>query len=264
MDVWNRRIGRFLVLWGVAMILSGAPFQRAATGSGLFDRAKGLLDGMGVGGAGAGKILPGDASALTTQDIARGLREALKVGTARATVKTGALDGFNGNPAIHIPLPQSLGRVQKALRTVGMSGLADDLELRLNRAAEAAMKPAKAVFWKAIGEMTLDDVQKIYKGPKDAATQYFKAKMSGDLRVQMKPIVDRNLSKVGALRAYDEMMGRYRTIPFVPDVKADLSDYVVKKGLDGLFHVVAQEEAAIRENPVARTTDILKRVFGAP
>lgn len=247
----------FAVLVLFAGVLGAFAFQQTASGSGLFDRAKGVLEGIG-----AGKVLPGGSSGLTTQDIAQGLREALKVGTARAVAKTGARDGFNGDPAIHIPLPGTLRRVQKTLRTVGMSGLADDLELRLNRAAEAAMQPTKAIFWKAVGEMTLDDVQKIYNGPKDAATQYFKSKMSGDLRVRMKPIVEHSLSEVGALRAYDDMMGRYRAIPFVPDVKADLSDYVVGKGLDGLFHYVAREEAAIRENPVARTTDILKRVFG--
>lgn len=256
MTAWR---GRLPVALAVVAMVAGLSLHQTAAEGGLFDRAKDLLGGMGVD-----KTLPGVASTLTSQDIAEGLREALKVGTARAVAKTGTVDGFNGDPAIHIPLPNTLERVQKALRTIGMSGLADDLELRLNRAAEAAMGPTKAVFWKAVGDMTLDDVQKIYKGPKDAATQYFKSKMSGDLRVQMKPIVDRSLSEVGALRAYDEMMGRYRAIPFVPDVKADLSDYVVKKGLEGLFHYVAQEEAAIRENPVARTTDILKRVFGAP
>ena len=111
--------------------------------------------------------------------------------------------------------------------------------------------------------MTLEDVREIYEGPDDAATQYFKGKMTKPLTKRMKPIVDKSLSEVGAVQSYDTMMSRYKAIPLVPDVKANLTNYVVRKGLDGIFYYVAEEEAAIRNNPAARTTELLKKVFGA-
>jgi hypothetical protein len=205
----------------------------------------------------------GGTSGLATDEIAAGLREALKVGTERVVNTVGKVDGFNANPEIHIPLPDSLRKVQSALKTVGMSQLADDLELKLNRAAEAAAPKAKAVFWDAIQGMSLDDVKRIYNGPKDAATQYFKTKMSGPLADSMRPVVDSSLSEVGAIKAYDTMMGQYKTLPFVPDVKANLTSYVLDKGLSALFLYLGREEAAIRENPAKRTTELLQKVFGA-
>jgi hypothetical protein len=133
----------------------------------------------------------------------------------------------------------------------------------LNRAAEAAAPEAKELFWQAISEMTLDDVRRIYDGPDDAATRYFQDKMTPPLAKRMEPVVDRSLADVGAIQSYDNMMGQYESVPFVPDVKADLISYVVEKAMDGLFYYVAKEEAAIRNNPAARTTEILRRVFGA-
>ncbi len=177
--------------------------------------------------------------------------------------RLGAVDGFNADPSVHIPLPRSLADVRTTLDRVGMAGYLDDLELRLNRAAEAAAPEAKELFWQAIGEMTFDDVQKIYNGPDDAATRYFQDKMTPPLAERMQPIVDRSLADVGAIQSYDAMMAEYETLPFVPDAKADLTDYVVDKGMDGIFHYVAIEEAAIRNDPAARTTELLQKVFGA-
>ncbi len=221
----------------------------------LFDQGKELLGTFG-------KSSPGASSALSTAEIASGLREALQVGTERVVARVGRPDGFNANPEIHIPLPNTLRKVQSALRMVGASGLADDLELRLNRAAEAASPKAKKIFWQAITDMTLEDIQGIYKGPKDAATQYFRKKMSRPLAESMQPVVDSSLADAGAIQAYDNMMGRYRAMPFVPDVKADLTTYVLEKALDALFLYLAREEAAIRENPLKQSTDLLRRVFG--
>jgi hypothetical protein len=224
----------------------------------LFDKAKKALGGLG-------EMAPGGSSSgtLSNADIAAGLREALHVGTEKVVAQVGALDGFNADPKIHIPLPDTLRTVQSALRRVGMSSLADDLELRLNRGAEAAAPEAKKLFFNAISEMTLDDARGILDGPNDAATQYFKGKMSAPLAKRMAPIVDRNLADVGAIASYDKMIGQYKAIPFVPDVKANLTDYVVEKAMDGIFFYVAKEEAAIRENPAARTTALLKQVFGS-
>ena len=134
--------------------------------------------------------------------------------------------------------------------------------LRLNRAAETATPKAKKLFWDAISQMTLDDVNRIYEGPDDAATRYFQGKMSDPLAKEMGPVVNESLSEVGAIKSYDNVMGRYEQIPFVPDVKANISDYVVEKGMDGIFHYLAKEEAAIRNNPVKRTTELLQKVFG--
>jgi len=202
-----------------------------------------------------------EQAAPSTNEIGMGLKEALHVGTENVVSRLGRRDGFNGDTRIHIPLPHTLDKVKSTLSKVGMSGMLDDLELRLNRAAEKATPPAKKLFWQAITDMTFADVKTIYRGPDDAATQYFKKKMSPSLAKEMRPVVKDSMSKVGAVRSYDAVMGKYRSIPFVPDVKANLTDYVVEKGMDGIFFYIAREEAAIRNNPAKRTTALLKRVF---
>jgi len=202
-------------------------------------------------------------TATDTSQVAAGLKEALRVGSNTVVSQLGKTDGFNADPAIHIPLPKSFTTVQSALKPLGMSYLLDDLELKLNRAAEQATPKAKALFLSAIEGMTLDDVMGIYNGPQDAATRYFQKKMSPQLAAEMKPIAEQTLNQAGAVQAYDNVMGQYKTIPFVPDVKADLAGYVVEQGMNGIFHYLAQEEAAIRQNPVKRTTELLQTVFGA-
>jgi hypothetical protein len=198
---------------------------------------------------------------LTQGEMGDGLKEALRVGTEAVVARLGKTDGFNTDTAIHIPLPGQLATVQKALKAAGYSGLVDDLELRLNRAAEQATPKAKALFVDAISAMTIKDAQQILNGPDDAATQYFRKAMGPGLAKEMAPIVDATLAEAGAVQAYDSMMGQYKALPFMPDAKANLTDYVVEKGMDGIFHYVAKEEAAIRTNPAARTTDLLKKVF---
>ena len=135
--------------------------------------------------------------------------------------------------------------------------------MKLNRAAEVATPKAKELFSQAISEMTFEDVMNIYNGPDDAATRYFQKKMTPPLAREMQPVVDQSLAEVGAVQAYDKVMAEYRSMPFVPDVKADLTTYVVEKGMDGIFHYMAVEEAAIRQDPAKRTTELLQRVFGA-
>lgn len=203
------------------------------------------------------------ATENNTSQIAAGLKEALRVGSDRVVSRLGTLDGFNADPAIHIPLPKSLKTVQATLDKVGMSYLLDDLELKLNRAAEQATPRARDLFVSAIRQMTMQDVMGIYNGPEDAATRYFQKKMSPQLAEEMKPIVEQTLEQAGAVQAYDTVMEKYKAMPFVPDVKADLNTYVVEQGMSGIFHYLAQEEAAIRQNPAKRTTELLKTVFGA-
>jgi hypothetical protein len=208
-----------------------------------------------------GSSAPG-TTALSNPDIISGLKEALRVGADNVVGRLGTSGGFSDDAAVHIPLPASLQQAKSLLARFGTTGLFDDLELRLNRAAEAATPKTKELFVKAIQDMSLDDARAIYEGPKDAATRYFQSKMTPELSAAMRPVVEESLADVGAIQAYDNAMAEYRKLPMVPDVKANLTEYVVEKGLDGIFHYLAQEEAAIRTNPVARTTDLLKRVFG--
>lgn len=201
--------------------------------------------------------------ALSAAEITSGLKEALTVGTGRVVDQLGSADGFLKDQSIHIPLPESLGTVQNALQKIGMSGLLDDLETRLNRAAEQATPEAKKLFLNAISEMTIDDAMAIYNGPNDAITRYFQTKTEKPLAQAMKPIVDEKLHMSGAMISYNSVMGKYRSLPFVPDVQANLTDHVLDRGISGIFHYLALEEAAIRTNPVKRTTELLQKVFGS-
>jgi len=221
-------------------------------GNSWFDKGSEILKSFGT------KSTTGE---LTVEEIGAGLKEALKVGSKSVVKQLGAEDGFNKDSNIHIPLPQSLDSVKSMLAKVGMSSLFEDLELKLNRAAEDATPKAKKLFRNAISDMSFDDVKQIYNGPDDAATQYFKETMTPDLALEMKPVIETSLSQVGAVKAYDDMMQNYKSIPFVPDVKANLTDYVIEKGMDGIFYYMAKEEAAIRQDPVKRTTELLQKVF---
>ena len=196
-------------------------------------------------------------------EIGDAFKQALRIGTENVVGKLGAVDGFNADPSIHIPLPEKLNSVKTMLSKVGMSGQVDDLELKLNRAAESATPKAKKLFMQAITDMTFEDVKNIYNGPEDSATKYFQGKMTPPLKKEMKPIVEDTLSQVGAMQTYDNVMGQYKSLPFVPDVKADLTEHVIQKGMDGIFFYLAKEEAGIRKDPVKQTTDLLKKVFGS-
>lgn len=240
----------------IAMLATGPALAQGN----LLDQGRGLLNTLPGGGGGAAGAR---GAQLSPAEIGSGLKEALRVGSERVVGFVGKPDGFLKNQEIHIPLPESLQRVQSALRSVGASGMADDLEMRLNRAAEVATPKAKELFWKAINDMTLDDARAILNGPKDAATQYLKGKMSNPLEAAMKPIVDDSLKSAGAVQAYDSMMGRYKAIPFMPDARADLTDHVLDKAMAALFMLLGREEAAIRDNPAQRSTELLRKVFGA-
>jgi len=219
-----------------------------------------------VGATAQGSAPSVDASTLaglSSADMVAGLKEALRVGVDTVTAQLSAADGFNTDPAIHIPLPQSLQSAQSTLKKFGLGGLADDVELKLNRGAEAAMPKAKELVWQAISTMNLDDAKAILNGPEDAATQYFRRVATPDLKATIAPVIEQNLRDVGAVAAYDQLMGQYKSIPFVPDLKADLTAHATTLALDGLFTYLAREEAAIRKDPAKRTSEILTKVFGA-
>ncbi|MDH5297712.1 MAG: DUF4197 domain-containing protein [Desulfobulbaceae bacterium] len=210
----------------------------------------------------SGQSGTGQQGTLSAPDVSQAFQEALRIGSGKVVSQLGRPDGFNNDPAVHIPLPQGLATAKSMLTRIGMAGLADDLELKLNRAAEAATPKAKVLFLQAISNMTFDDAMKLYQGPEDAATRYFQEKMSAGLAEAMHPIVEQSLAQVGAVQAYDNMIRQYRTIPLVPDIKANLTDHAVEKGMAGIFHYLAKEEAAIRRDPARQTTALLKRVFG--
>ena len=241
-----------LLLMAVALMLLSPV---SAVSSSWWDKGKEVF----MGGM---KIKPRPDAPLSENDIISGLKEALRVSSDRVVTQLAATDGFMADPEIHIPLPQKLEIARTALEKLGQSALLDDLELKLNRAAEDATPQAKQLFWNAVEEMTFERARDIYEGPDDAATQYFKEKMSDPLRQAMNPHVSQSLANVGAVQAYDAVIGQYASLPFVPDIKANLSDYVVTKGIDGIFFYLAKEEAAIRQDPVKRTTEILQQVFG--
>lgn len=205
---------------------------------------------------------------LTEQKAEAGLREALRLGTQRAIARVGKADGYFKDPAIRIPLPGLLEQSRRALRAAGAAGLLDDLELRMNRAAESAAPKAVQIFTDAIGKMSVADAKAIVGGPKDGATQYFKRTTTEPLTQAFRPIVERTLSEAGAVQAYDAVLkrtsGALAGLSSLGAGTADvnLTDFVLDKALAGLFHYVATEEAAIRANPAARTSELLRQVFG--
>ena len=206
-------------------------------------------------------ISPGTGS-LGEVRIGQALKEALQVGTANAVQLTGRPDGYFGNEAIRILLPERLQSLERGLRLVGYGAQLDELVLGMNRAAEQAAPAARQIFWNAIGEMTIDDARRILDGSETAATDYFKGKTTARLTTAFRPVVEKSMSQVGVTRQYSELLGRARGIPFLDVEPYDLDTYVVGKGLDGLFHVVGEEERKIRTNPSARVTDLLREVFG--
>lgn len=241
-----------------AVLFSAIVFSGCATGGGL------KLDDLKTA---AESVISGDSSAavgsLSSDEITRGLKEALTTGSNAVVSQLGAPNGFSADPAIRIPLPKSLAKARKLAAKVGLEGSFDDLELKLNEAAEEATPKAKALFVGAIKDMSVDDAKGILQGPDNAATEYFRGKTGGNLQEQMRPIVDKALADVGAVSSFNSLLSKYNKIPLAPKVSADLTSHVVDEGSDGIFYYLAQEEKAIRENPLKRTSQILKRVFGS-
>jgi hypothetical protein len=235
-------------IWGMFLLL----MLMASPASAQFDKVlKGL--GSAVGGGGG----------LSDAKIGSGLQEALKVGTENAVFQTSAIDGFFLNKAIKILMPKQIQSIEQPLRLVGFGPQIDDFVLNMNRAAEKAVPFAKEIFWDAIGQMTFDDARKILNGRDTAATDYFKAKTSKKLHTAFRPPVENVMNQVGVTRQYNDLMGRYQSVPFAKSITFDIHQYVTEKATDGIFYVVAQEEKKIRTNPAARVNDLLKEVFGS-
>ena len=193
---------------------------------------------------------------------AAGIKEALAVGTERAVNSLSQVNGYFGNAAVKILMPSSIQKVAEVARMAGYQKQVDEFILSMNRAAEAAAPLAARYFGDAIRDMTLEDVRGILTGGDTAATDFFRRKTNDKLYAAFKPVVSQKVGEVGATRAYKDMMGRYESVPMMGKQSLDLDDYVTNKSLDGLFYMVGQEEKKIRTNPAARTTDLLKTVFG--
>ena len=208
-----------------------------------------------------GKRLGLKRASLSDDRVASGLREALQVGTGNAVQLTGRLDGYFGNQAIKILMPEKLRTIEKGLRRVGYGRQVDEFILSMNRAAERAAPLAKDIFWNAIRQLTFDDARHILSGGDSAATEYFRGKTSDELTAAFRPVVEQSMNEVGATRRYEDLTRRAQSVPFVHIQTLDIDAYVVAKALDGLFHVLSAEERKIRTDPAARVTSLLKEVF---
>ena len=212
---------------------------------------------------GAQKALGGSAGGLSNDEITAGLKEALQVGTEKAVGLVSQPDGFYQNPAIKIPLPESVQKVEKLLRTAGYGEKVDAFELSMNRAAERAAPEAKSIFWDAISDMNFDDAQKILNGRDNEATLYFQDKTSTRLQEAFKPIVKDAMGEVGVTRSYQDLNTQITSLPFGKSASFDLDQYVTDGALKGLFKMLAEQEKQIRTQPAARVTDLLQKVFAA-
>ena len=210
----------------------------------------------------AKKFINSNAGGLTEKDAAAGIKEALEKGTGESVNFVSKLDGYFGNPEIKIPFPENAKEVESKLRAIGMGSQVDKVVLSINRAAEDAAKSAQPIFVAAIKGMTINEAIQIVKGNNNAATSYLKRTTSPELRAKFSPVIKASLDKVDATRLWADVIKAYNQIPFVNKQNPDLTAYVTDKAIDGLFIMIAKEELKIRKDPVARTTELLKKVFG--
>jgi hypothetical protein len=199
---------------------------------------------------------------LTTEEVGGGLKEALINGISKGADLVSLTDGYFKNSEIKIPFPPDVKKVEDKLRQLGFGKKVDDFVMTLNRGAEEAAKEAKPIFISAIKQVTIDDAWAILKGNPDAATQFLKRTTTAQLKEKFSPVVQSALDKVSATKYYGDVVNTYNKVPFIEKVNPDLNAYATDKAIEGLFVMVAKEEKNIRENPVARTTDLLKKVFG--
>jgi hypothetical protein len=211
----------------------------------------------------AQKSLGLSGSGFSESEAVQGIKEALVKGTGESVNIVSVLDGYFGNAEIKIPFPEDARMVESKLRSIGMGKQVDEAILSLNRAAEDAAKQAKPIFVNAITAMSISDAIGIVKGPDDAATSYLRNTTSPDLRVKFRPEIQKSLDKVQATKYWKDLISAYNKIPFVQKVNPDLAGYVTDKAIQGLFVMISKEEKKIRKDPVARTTEILKKVFGS-
>ncbi|PKR60424.1 hypothetical protein COO92_03560 [Thalassospira lohafexi] len=253
------------VTFAIAIMAGGiAPPVMAQS---FFDKAKDALGDVmeqnGSGSTSSGTASNSAVSALSSDTVEQGLKQALDAGVEAVTAQLGVKDGFNADPVAHIPLPDSVKTAQQLMNKAGLGSYADEIELRMNRAAEDTMSEAGDILVNAVSQMTLEDAKGILSGPDDAATSYLRRVSGSDIEARLRPVITDALADTGALSMYDQMVGQYDTLPFVPDLKTSLTDHATDKAMEGLFHYIALQEADIRSDPARWTTDVLKKVFSA-
>lgn len=222
---------------------------------------KNILKKDSTGKNGVQKILGNSPkSGLSSEEIANGLKEALSVGANNASQKLSSVDGFFKDAAIKVLMPEEAKKAEKKLRALGMGKLVDDAILAMNRAAEDASKSAAPIFVNAVKQMSIQDAVGILKGGDFAATSYLKDKTTSALTESFRPVIEQSLKKVDATKYWNAVFTAYNKFS-TEKVNTDLSAYVTEKALSGIFHQVGLEEQKIRKDPVARTTDLLKKVF---
>lgn len=241
----------YLTVLALGLGMAAAP----AAGQGILKDAGSVLKGLGGSSGG------GASSSLSNSEVAGGLKEALSVGVDTVTGNLGGTNGFFNDPVAHIPLPGYMKTAQRVMRIAGQGALLDDVELKINRAAEASMDAAKEEFGAAIKDMSFADARGILEGPDDSATRYFEEKTSKSIAARMRPILKDELAKTDAFKAYDRAVEANGAAGLAPRGKTQLIDHSVKGALKGLFHYIAEEEAAIRNNPAKRVTPLLQKVF---
>jgi hypothetical protein len=218
-----------------------------------------LVLALGIPGLTAAESI----DAVSSKDASGGLRAAIAQGVDKAIATLGAPNGFLGNPKYTIPLPSGLEKAEHALRMIGLSGDTDRLKEAMNHAAEMAVADAKPVFKQAVQKMTVADAKSILTGGDTAATQYFRQATSAQLTERFKPIVSRETAKLKLGSLYDQYAGKAAQVGLIGAKDANLNDYVTAKALDSLFGAIAEEEVAIRKDPLGQASSLVKKVFGA-
>ena len=208
------------------------------------------------------KIINQGSVGLSEKDAADGIREALVKGTGESVTLVSAVNGYFSNPQIRIPFPEQAKTIESKLRAIGMGSKVDEAVLAINRAAEDAAKSAQPIFVSAITGMNISDALKIVQGPGDAATAYLKKTTTPQLRAKFSPVIKAALDQADATQLWAQLITVYNQIPFVSRQDPDLTAYVTDKAIAGLFTMIAKEEMKIRQNPQARTTELLQKVFG--
>ena len=206
------------------------------------------------------KKTTGSGSALSTEEVVSGLKEALSVGATNSTGKLSAADGFFKDAAVKILMPEQVQKVEKKMRMLGMGKLVDNTILSMNRAAEDASKSATDIFIRAIKGISINDAMGILRGKDTAATSYLRTATTAELTAAFRPIVEASLAKVDATKYWKDFFSAYNKVSSEP-VNTDLTSYVTERALKGIFYYVAEEEKKIRKDPAARVSDILKKVF---
>ncbi len=238
-------------LMKIVLLISTLFLLTANSASGQFDKlkkaARTLTSGTGV----------------NSEEIGDALKEALTKGISKGSDLVSQVDGYLKNSEIKLPFPPEAKNAEVKLRQLGLGNDVDKFIVTLNRAAEDAAKEAKPIFVSAIKQMTIQDAAGILKGEQDAATQYLNRTTSPSLKDKFKPVIKNSLEKVNATKYYSDLINTYNKIPLVQKMNPNLDDYATNKAIEGLFIMIAKEEKNIRNNPGARTTELLKRVFGS-